>query len=156
MWHVGQEFASSIYRYPAERSYLEFMLRTIGGSWAAVYLAAPLGIRTLHPFLDVDLLSYCLKLPRDLRRLPEGENKSLLRAAMRGILPEKVRTRRTQASGDLQHLLGLNQNRQHLEAMINRSKAVDDLELFEKGRANRRDGCLFERIGRCDGGRADG
>ena len=79
MWHVGREFASSIYRYPAESSYLEFMLRTIGGSWAAVYLAAPLGIRTLHPFLDVDLVSYCLQLPRDLRRLPEGENKSLCR-----------------------------------------------------------------------------
>jgi asparagine synthase (glutamine-hydrolysing) len=132
MWQVGREFARSIYRYPAEKSFLEFILRTIGGSWASVYLAAPMGIRTLHPFLDVDLLSYCLRLPRDLRRLPEGENKSLLRTAMRGILPEKVRTRRTQAAGDLQHLLGLNHNRQHLEAMIDRSKAVDDLELFDK------------------------
>jgi asparagine synthase (glutamine-hydrolysing) len=133
MWHVGREFANSMYRYPAERSFLEFILRTIGASWAAVYLAAPLGIRTLHPFLDVDLLGYCLQLPRDLRRLPGGENKSLLRAAMRGILPEKVRVRKTQAVGDLQHLLGLNQNRKNLEAMINRSKAVDDLELFDKG-----------------------
>jgi asparagine synthase (glutamine-hydrolysing) len=133
MWQVGREFAHSIYRYPAERSFLEFILRTMGGSWAAVNLAAPLGIRVLHPFLDVDLLSYCLQLPRDVRQLPESENKSLLRAAMRGILPEKVRTRRTQAAGDLQHLLGLNQNRQHLQAMIKRSKAVDDLELFDKG-----------------------
>jgi len=133
MWLVGREFAQSVFRYPAERSFLEFMVRTVGGSWAALYLAAPLGIRTLHPFLDIDLLSYCLQLPRDARRLPEGENKSLLRAAMRDILPEKVRTRRTRAAGDLQHLLGLNQNRQHLEGMINRSKAIDDLELFAKG-----------------------
>ena len=87
MWHVGREFAHSIYRYPAEKSFLDFILRTIGGSWMARYLAAPLGIRTLHPFLDVDLLGYCLQLPRDARRPPEGENKSLLRAAMRGILP---------------------------------------------------------------------
>lgn len=134
MWHVGRDFADSIYRYPAERSFLEFTLRTNGGTWMAVALAAPLGIRILHPFLDVDLLSYCLQLSRDLRRLPEGENKSLLRAAMRGILPEKVRTRRTVAVGNVQYLLGLNKNRQHLEVMINRSKAVGDLELFDKGK----------------------
>jgi asparagine synthase (glutamine-hydrolysing) len=148
MWQTGREFSHSIYRFPAEKSFLEFMLQTITGNWLAVYLAAPLGIRVLHPFLDVDLLSYGLQLPRDLRQLPGGGNKLVLRAAMRGILPEKVRTRRTKCGGDLQHLLGLNHHRQQLEAMINRSKAIEDLELFDRAK-------LIESLRSCSGGLGD-
>lgn len=54
--------------------------------------AASFGIEVRHPFLDRRLFEYVLALPGDqLFRL--GSTKGLLRRAMGGILPEKIRTR---------------------------------------------------------------
>jgi asparagine synthase (glutamine-hydrolysing) len=54
--------------------------------------SASFGIEVRHPFLDRRLVEYVLALPGEqLFRL--GSSKSLLRRAMRGILPERIRQR---------------------------------------------------------------
>jgi asparagine synthetase B (glutamine-hydrolysing) len=54
--------------------------------------SASFGIEVRHPFLDQRLVEYVLALPGEqLFRL--GSSKSLLRRAMRGILPERIRLR---------------------------------------------------------------
>ncbi|HEV7503795.1 MAG TPA: asparagine synthase-related protein [Thermoanaerobaculia bacterium] len=54
--------------------------------------SASFGIEVRHPFLDRRLVEYVLALPGEqLFRL--GSSKNLLRRAMRGILPERIRLR---------------------------------------------------------------
>lgn len=50
------------------------------------------GIEVRLPFLDWRLVVFCFSLP-DESKIGEGYSKRILREAMRGILPEKIRTR---------------------------------------------------------------
>lgn len=52
------------------------------------------GLEYRHPLMDRRVIEYCLALPPEQRRRP-GQTKFLLRQAMRGLLPERVRTRLT-------------------------------------------------------------
>jgi len=53
-------------------------------------------IESRSPFLDYRLAEYCFSLPNSLK-IRDGLGKWLLREAMKGILPEKVRTRKDKA-----------------------------------------------------------
>jgi asparagine synthase (glutamine-hydrolysing) len=59
-------------------------------------MAAMHGIEQRHPFYDVRVLSYCLALPAE-QQLRHGWSRSILRRAMRGQLPEAIRTRTDKA-----------------------------------------------------------
>lgn len=55
------------------------------------YVADPLGIDYRHPFMDRRLVHFALQLPPHIKRQPQF--KFILRQAMKGILPDKVRLR---------------------------------------------------------------
>jgi asparagine synthase (glutamine-hydrolysing) len=55
------------------------------------------GLDYRHPLLDYDLVDLALKLPPELSFGP-GLNRPLMRRAMRGLLPEEVRTRPTKTN----------------------------------------------------------
>ncbi|MCI0710140.1 MAG: asparagine synthase-related protein [Chloroflexi bacterium] len=57
------------------------------------------GVDTRHPFLDRRLVEFVIAIPPQVV-YGDGERKPLLRLAMRGILPEKVRSRRDKTSFD--------------------------------------------------------
>ena len=65
------------------------------------------------------------------RREKPGIRKPLLQGAMRGILPEAIRTRRFQPSFNDIYWTGLQQNLPHLEEMVDRSQ-IDELGIFDK------------------------
>ncbi|MGK7947720.1 MAG: asparagine synthase-related protein [Xenococcaceae cyanobacterium] len=117
-------------RYPVEQSFNLLGLRTASGNWASWYLAAPLGIRISQPFLDPRLITYCLSLPRELREIP-GVPKPLLQEAMKGILPEPIRTRRFKRNFNEVYWKGLAQNLPNLEEMV-RQSPIDELGIFNK------------------------
>ena len=119
-----------IYKYPVEQSLTFLSLQTASGNWSSWYLQAPLNMRTAKPFLDPRLITFCLGLPRELREVP-GVRKPVLRAAMKGILPEPIRTRRFWPSFNEVYWTGLSRNLQHLEDMIYQSK-IDALGIFDK------------------------
>jgi asparagine synthase (glutamine-hydrolysing) len=52
------------------------------------------GIEARHPFLDRRLTEFCLSLP-EAQRWRRDEMKFVLRNAMKGIVPEDIRMRRT-------------------------------------------------------------
>lgn len=56
-------------------------------------------VDTWHPFLDRRLVEFVMAIPPQVA-YGDGQRKLLLRQAMRGILPEKVRTRRDKTSFD--------------------------------------------------------
>jgi asparagine synthase (glutamine-hydrolysing) len=55
------------------------------------------GVETRHPFMDRRIVEFCLSLPEKQRWRGE-QMKFVLRTAMKGILPESVRTRRSKAN----------------------------------------------------------
>ena len=60
-------------------------------------IAAGPGIELRHPYLDRRLVEFCLGLPAE-QRLRDGWKRLIQRNAMRGILPEAVRQRRSKSS----------------------------------------------------------
>jgi asparagine synthase (glutamine-hydrolysing) len=56
-------------------------------------------IESRHPFLDYRLVEFAVNCPPDLK-LRDGWSKWILRNAMKGILPDKVRLRRTKLGFD--------------------------------------------------------
>ena len=50
-------------------------------------------IESRVPFLDYRLVDFCFKLPY-YKKIHNGTTKALLRKALKGILPEKIRCRR--------------------------------------------------------------
>lgn len=137
LWRKGLDTARQISRYPAAQSFDRFALQTCSGYWASWHLAAPLGIRISRPFLDPRLIAYSLSLPREIKEIP-GMPKPLLQAAMRGVLPEPIRTRRLKRSFNGIYWRGLAENLKPLESMVLQSK-LGDLGLFDKS-------CLLEAM----------
>ncbi len=62
------------------------------------HLAAMCGGERRHPFYDVRLLAYCLSLPAD-QKLRDGWTRSILRRALKDLLPPEIRQRNDK--GDL-------------------------------------------------------
>lgn len=57
------------------------------------------GILPLYPFFDRRVVAHCLAVPSDAK-LRNGQTRWVLREAMLGVLPEKVRTRSSKAAFD--------------------------------------------------------
>jgi asparagine synthase (glutamine-hydrolysing) len=118
-----------ISQYPREETFNRFTLQTAVGNWTAWSLANPEGIHISYPFLDPRLISYSLGLPRSLREVP-GVTKPILKAAMKDILPEPIRTRKYKGNFNQVYWQGLSQNLANLENMVAQSK-IDDLGVFD-------------------------
>jgi asparagine synthase (glutamine-hydrolysing) len=102
-----------------------------GGSFFAHQVAAELeglpgflergpfedGIEMRYPFLHRPLVEHSLRLPPSLRIRPRA-GKHVLREAMRGILPEEVRTRRGKGGIDARLLWALGRERARLDALL--------------------------------------
>ncbi|HEU4561557.1 MAG TPA: asparagine synthase-related protein [Longimicrobium sp.] len=75
------------------------------------------GIEVRYPFLHRPLVEHSLQLPPSMRIRP-GVSKYVLRQAMRGILPEEVRTRRRKGTIDSRLLWALSKERPRLDALL--------------------------------------
>jgi asparagine synthase (glutamine-hydrolysing) len=75
------------------------------------------GIEMRYPFLHRPLVERSLRLPPALRIRPRA-GKHVLREAMRGILPEEIRTRRGKGGIDARLLWALHHERPRLEALL--------------------------------------
>ncbi|HVG45911.1 MAG TPA: asparagine synthase-related protein, partial [Longimicrobium sp.] len=102
-----------------------------GGSFFARQVAAELeglagflergpfeeGIEMRYPFLHRPLVEHSLRLPPSLRIRPAA-GKHVLREAMRGVLPEEVRTRRGKGGIDARLLWALHRERPRLDRLL--------------------------------------
>jgi asparagine synthase (glutamine-hydrolysing) len=75
------------------------------------------GMEVRYPFLDRPLAEFCLRLPVEQRIRP-GWSKWVLREAMRGILPEEVRTRRGKGGIDSRILWALQREAPRLRWLL--------------------------------------
>jgi len=131
MWQRSLAVARSANRYPLRTTFTQFGLRVAAaGFWPSLYLTAPHGIHTSHPFLDTRLLSFCLGMPSDYRETPE-EGKRILRTAMADCLPEKIRHRKFKRGFDGVYGRGLADHVSRFDSMI-RNSSVDELGAIDK------------------------
>ncbi|MDJ0582889.1 asparagine synthetase B family protein [Crocosphaera sp.] len=130
LWPKLLEYIGQLSQYPVEEAFNRLGRQAAVGNWANWYLASPQGIQLSHPFLDNRLISYSFSLPREMREVP-GVAKPLLQQAMKGLLPDAIRTRRIKANFNEVYGKGLRQNLNSLIEMVKQSK-IDDLAIFDK------------------------
>jgi asparagine synthase (glutamine-hydrolysing) len=94
--------------------------------WA---VAHPVGLIVSHPFLDRRVLRAGLRVVANIRPDP-ATSKPLLRAAMRGVLPEPILTRRRKGHFNEVYYRGLLRNRDQLVELV-RHPAVADLGILD-------------------------
>ncbi len=102
---LGHKFASEV-RY-------QLQILPIGMDRLSVYA----GLDVRYPFLYRPLVEFSLRLPHDLKTRPY-ERKWIQREAMRGILPERVRTRRGKGGIDARVLWSLNHERARVHSLL--------------------------------------
>jgi asparagine synthase (glutamine-hydrolysing) len=100
--------------------------------WLPAWFDLP-GIKTRHPFLYLPLVEFCLRLSYRLRT-DACQSKPVLRAAMNGVLPEKVRQRFTKGMLDPRICWALGKERQQLSRLLAGS-VLADLGCIEPKRA---------------------
>jgi asparagine synthase (glutamine-hydrolysing) len=90
--------------------------------------AAAWALDARHPFMDKRLIEFCLALPPQ-QKLRAGWSRHILRNAMKGVLPEAVRTRRSKANlePNFVHTL-LKFERSRMDALILPERS--DAEIF--------------------------
>jgi asparagine synthase (glutamine-hydrolysing) len=130
LWAKGREAIGRFYRAPYEESASGFAAECSGGNWCSWHLAAPRGLHISRPFLDPRLIAFSLSLPHRLRFKP-GVAKPLLQSAMKGILPEPIRTRQWKRNFNSRYRLGLSLRLEALEDMVQRS-AIADLGIIDR------------------------
>jgi asparagine synthase (glutamine-hydrolysing) len=97
-------FLPRLYRSPAaQKQYLT--IKRTSAPLLQWYMADP-QIEARYPYLDRRLVEFAMAIPMD-QKLRIGETRSVLRRAMQGILPEKVRTRRRKAVFDQANSISL-------------------------------------------------
>jgi asparagine synthase (glutamine-hydrolysing) len=125
----GAEHRRAMFASPINRSLELAMLRTTAGDWARWHLAAALGLDITHPFRDPRLVLYALGIPAAFKAIA-GRTKPVLQEAMKGVLPEPIRTRFGKCSFDDAYGLGLRQYLRPLEDLVRRSR-IRELGLFD-------------------------
>ena len=101
--------------------------------------SAAAGIEARYPFFDLRLVEFCLGLPAE-EKLRFGEPRSIMRRALKGILPEDVRRRRSKANFIGELAAGMAQDHQVLDGLLAKPGA---LENYANMRAVREMICSF-------------
>jgi asparagine synthase (glutamine-hydrolysing) len=120
LWETALAEQRRMCHAPYEAASNLFNVTGAAGEWADRFLAGPRGVQGSRPFLDPRVVAFCLGLPRECRVQP-GVAKPLLVEAMRGVLPESIRTRRWWPTFNRVFLRGLTRHLPLLQDMIARS-----------------------------------
>lgn len=126
------EFSSPFTGNLSRRLYLEMMCETIPASLRAEDRnCMAFSIENRAPFLDYRLAEFAFRLPNRLK-IRDGIGKWILREAMRGILPEKVISRRDKAGHNLPFDRWIrNENRKELENMFENSNSFANRYIYD-------------------------
>lgn len=100
-------------------------------------LAASVGIESITPFLDRDLIAYLMAIPGEVQNRG-GVPRALLREAMRGIVPDAILARRWRADGIVSRAF-VRDHRQHYLSMRVPLEAARALDMIPDARREHAD-----------------
>ena len=83
------------------------------------------GIDSRHPFFDKRLVEFCLSLPPD-QKMKDGWDRLIMRRALKGILPERIRKRLSKSDWGPSFDQGILANRQLLDKVIQWKELLGD------------------------------
>lgn len=89
------------------------------------------GIEARVPFLDFDLVHYCFAMD-DSWKINNGWTKYILREAMKGVLPEKIRLRKDKIGFWTPHKLWMEQLKDEVDCAVDEFKLFDARPYFNK------------------------
>ena len=89
------------------------------------------GIEARVLFLDFDLVHYCFTM-NDSWKINNGWTKYILREAMKGVLPEKIRQRKDKIGFWTPHKLWMNELKEDIECAVDEFKLFDARPYFDK------------------------
>ena len=95
---LSERLAESRAEEPSPQTLREFQLGTLKSPHLAYsfekfdHYAAAFGVEARHPFMDKRLVEFCLALP-PTQSLQGGWTRVVMRRAMKGVVPERIRTR---------------------------------------------------------------
>jgi asparagine synthase (glutamine-hydrolysing) len=102
------------------------------------------GIEVSHPYLDRRLVEFLQAIPHEQRIRP-GETRSLMRRALRGVVPEKVLNRQTKRGPEEAFLRAIVREWPQLHAMFSSARVQDhgyvNVELLRAALERARHGC---------------
>jgi asparagine synthase (glutamine-hydrolysing) len=102
-------------------------VRARAGDLGRSYLSTPRGILVEHPFLDPRVICYNLGIHARMDPLPRTTPKPILGEAMRGTLPEEIRTRPKAGFFNEPYFRGIARHLGYLERLVTSApRAVDD------------------------------
>jgi asparagine synthase (glutamine-hydrolysing) len=81
------------------------------------------------PFLDVDVAEFLLTLPEDYLLSPRGQTKSVLRAAMRGVVPDAILDRRDKIGFETPQRSWLKSPHLDLDAWLDGARAYEYVDV---------------------------
>jgi asparagine synthase (glutamine-hydrolysing) len=110
-------------------SLLQFVLRYRPGETLRWTLGASSGVFTAHPYKDVRLIRFCLKVFEQLPPILDRQ-KPLLADAMARIIPDAIRLRRGKGNFDAAVFRGLASNVGTIETIV-RDSGIDSLGIFD-------------------------
>jgi asparagine synthase (glutamine-hydrolysing) len=112
-------FLPRLYKSPAaQRQYLSIK-RTSAALLQSYLLGNEIEMR--FPFLDRRLVEFAMAIPMDQKLRAVSDTRSILRRAMRGVLPEKIRTRTGKGQFDRSISLGLEKERKFVTELTKSS-----------------------------------
>jgi asparagine synthase (glutamine-hydrolysing) len=119
-----RDVVRAINRTPRWRSENLYKLRRNSGDWGSWYVGAVRGVWNSYPFLDPDVVTFCLALPPAVNDVP-GTLKPVLGEAMRGRLPAPVLERRFKANTAATYCAGLARHLPGVIDLVRRSRLAD-------------------------------
>jgi len=98
------------------------------------HAAAHFGIEYSYPLLDIDLIHYYMSLPWNYRTNPNSD-RYLMREVMKGLLPDKIRTRNDKTGSTIPYtLLRISNDHSALKDLILRSKEKNKFHFLDYSR----------------------
>lgn len=85
--------------------------------WMYILYGRPLGVETLHPLLDREIIEFSLSIPPSVKLRP-GVQKFVLRSIGHNLVPDEVRLRTTKGSGEEPFIFGIRQGFRQIERII--------------------------------------
>jgi asparagine synthase (glutamine-hydrolysing) len=112
--------------------------------------AGSLGFEYAYPMLDLRLVEFCLRLPDRLKLHPGGQRRTLIRSAMSGRLPDRVRLRDDKSwasvpfaisrffaeAGDFMALFERHRSDPAVAAFVDMDFVIDELRQFAASAGN--------------------
>jgi asparagine synthase (glutamine-hydrolysing) len=124
IWRRQRDSFWSTFSASADRHWLAHVFDGAAVLMEIFGLSEQFGVEKCFPYADIDLVEFVLSMPPEERTRPPRA-KWLLRDAMTGVIPEMIRMKQFQPTGDGTFMLRLQADQSYLRHIVRRAVLGD-------------------------------